>query len=77
MRALVAIVLFAASVVAAAEISPATLVGKWTTEDEFHHYGYFTFARDFTFSGTKGDMIFAGRWQLLAGPRIKLTYYSD
>src|SRR5262249_479125 len=78
MRALLPIVLFAITAIAATpEISPATLVGKWPTEDEFHKRGRFTFKHDMSFSGTKGDMIFAGHWQLLAGSRLKLTYYSD
>jgi hypothetical protein len=73
-RALVAIVLLAATgITAAAEFNAKDLVGAWTTGVADKDYAYHNFFSNFTYTGWKGDMDFEGKWKLRSGNRLQLS----
>jgi|GEM_PF-4465244 hypothetical protein len=77
-RALATIVMFVAiDVAAAAELRTQDIVGTWTLGVADKEYAYYTFRSNLTYTGSKGDMLFEGRWKLLRGNRLQLTPFFD
>lgn len=72
-----AVLLFAALSIEAAQFSAKDLVGGWTTDTADEERGHYTFYSDFTYKGSKGDMLFAGKWKLLSGEKLELISFSD
>jgi hypothetical protein len=72
-----ALFLFAALSIEAAQFSAKDLVGAWTTDTADNEHGYYTFYSNVTYKGSKGDMLFAGKWKLLSGKKLELTSFSD
>jgi hypothetical protein len=71
-RALAMIVMLAAiDIATGAELRTKDIVGGWTLRVA-DDYAYYTFWSNFTYTGSKGDMLFEGRWKLLKGNRLQL-----
>jgi hypothetical protein len=74
--AIVSLIFAAALSAGAAQLKSKDLIGAWITDVADDERGHYTFHSNFTYDGSKGDMLFAGRWKL-DGAKLELVSYSD